>query len=443
MRQKMERLINGLLWLIILGFGFLAARDYVEDNYVPDAFVQPNTHAPALVKIAAKVEHGDDTWLKNHFSAPIPPMGDAPEHWTEVEASLDPSQCGVCHPAQYQDWKSSWHAMGMGPGMMGQLMDGASDKTVDNCQRCHAPNAEQYPRLDGEENPHFDEELRAEGLTCAGCHVRDWTRYGPGDNTTEPDPQPTEDTDGEETDEPRLPHDGFVTNAVYNDAVFCESCHDFSGDDKKLTDKYLQETYAEWRRTQYAEDGVTCQSCHMPEGRHLWKGIHDPDLVKSGMTVTAELETLGTGFMEPVMASLTVTNTGVGHRMPTYTTPRIVLVMEQIDDAGNPIEGTRQEGFIGREVGPMLDNEVYDTRLFPDESFTLRYEADVHENAANLDARVEVWPDEAYTRAYTIWTEKRAEDYPNGLPLLEEALEASIASRFIAWEQTVPIGDAG
>ncbi len=435
MRQKMERLINGLLWIIILGFASLALKDWVADNYVPDAFVQPETHVPALVKISQKVERGEEGWLRNHFKAPISAQGEAPEHWSEIEASLDPAQCGVCHPAQYQAWKESWHAMGMGPGLMGQLLD-ANEKAVDQCQRCHAPNAEQYPTLNGEENPHYDGEFREQGLTCVGCHMRDWTRYGPPKESA---PLP-EAVEGE--DPPRQPHDGFVGNEIYTDSIFCESCHDFRGNDRELKDKYLQETYEEWRRTQYAEDGVTCQSCHMPDGEHSFKGIHDPEFVKAGMTVDAELRALGAGFMEPVMATLTVTNTGVGHRMPTYTTPRIVLVIEQIDAQGEAIEGTRQEGVIGREVGPMLDNEVYDTRLFPDESFSMVYEADRHPEAANLDARVEVWPDEAYTRAYRIWTEKRPEDYPKGLPLLEEALQNSIDSRYIAWEQTVTIGES-
>jgi hypothetical protein len=441
MRQKMERLINGLLWIIILVFGFLAARDWVEDNYVPDAFVQPMDHAPSLVKISTKVEHGDDSWLKTHFSAPVPPQGDAPEDWTEVEASLDPTQCGVCHPAELADWEGSWHAMGMGPGMMGQLSDSPSANMVESCQRCHAPNAEQYPELDGAENPHFDESLRAQGLTCAGCHVRDWTRYGPPSDSPAPAPEPVEGE--EDTEVPRQPHDGFVGNAVYDDSIFCESCHDFRGDQKMLNDKYLQETYGEWRRTQYAEDGITCQSCHMPEGRHVWLGVHDKELVQGGMAVEAELEALGTGFMEPIMANLTVTNTGVGHRMPTYTTPRIVLIMEQTNAAGEPIEGTRQEGYIGRDVSPDLSTENYDTRLMPEESFTMRYEADVHEEATHLDARVEVWPDEGYTRNYRIWIEHKAEEWPNGLPMLEEALEASLESQYIAWEQSVPIGSDG
>ena len=88
----------------------------------------------------------------------------------------------------------------------------------------------------------------------------------------------------------------------------------------------------------------------------------------------------------------------------------------------------------------MKDVEVYDTRLMPDESFTLNYEAELHMNATQLDARVEVWPDEGYTRDYGIWIEKRAEDFPTGLPQLEEALQRSLDSRYVAWEQTVAVG---
>ncbi len=433
MRQKMERLINGLLWIIILIFGSLALKDWVQDNYVPDPFVQPETHAPALVKLTSKVDRPDGTWVEAHFVTPVPLMGEIPEHWSEIEASLDPAQCGVCHPAQYETWKQSWHALGMGPGTMGQLVDQTPEYAA-RCQRCHANLAEQYAVLDGEENPHFDESLQTAGVTCAGCHVRDWARIGPP-NPLAPLPEAVE---GEEP--PRRAHDGFVGRAEFQDSLFCESCHDFGEGERRVKDKYLQETYEEWRRTDYAEQGTTCQSCHMPGGEHSFKGIHDPELVKSGMTVEAELKALGEGFMEPVMATLTVTNTGVGHRMPTYVTPRIVLVMEQVNAAGEPIEGTRQEGFIGRDVGPMNDDEVYDTRLLPDESFSLEYEAELHPQAVQLDARVEVWPDEGYTRAYSIWTEKRPEDHAKGLAQLEEALQHSLDSQYVAWEQTVAVG---
>ena len=98
----------------------------------------------------------------------------------------------------------------------------------------------------------------------------------------------------------------------------------------------------------------------MPQGRHLWKGIHDPDMVRSGLSVEAELTgtTDADGFWawvwntQQLTASLTATNIGAGHRLPTYTTPEIHLIMEQLNADGSPIEGTRQQTTIARRMKP-------------------------------------------------------------------------------------------
>ncbi|MBA7466455.1 hypothetical protein ES707_01639 [subsurface metagenome] len=45
-----------------------------------------------------------------------------------------------------------------------------------------------------------------------------------------------------------------------------------------------ENTLVEWEQSPAARNGMTCQSCHMPQRRHLWRGIHDPDMVRSGLT---------------------------------------------------------------------------------------------------------------------------------------------------------------
>ncbi len=449
----MEKLINTVLWIVLLAFIALAVHHWYKNNYEPVAYQQPTEHAPPLFKLEKKAERSDnEPWFRQHFTNPVPAQGDAPEEWTEIEASLSPKECGVCHPAQLADWQDSWHAKGMGPGMMGQLVDwdGPRDGMVKQCQSCHAPLTEQYPRLDGEANPLYDAEMREQGLTCAGCHVRQHARLGPPTETHPADPMPQEAEDAEETEEtetasvdaeeaPRQPHDGFIARDEFQDAMFCEHCHDFRPGQNSLEDKLIQETYEEYLRTDFAAEGITCQSCHMPEGRHTFKGIHDPEMARAAFTPEAKLVRLGEAFMEPLEATLTITNTGAGHRFPTYTTPTIVLSFEQVDVDGVPIEGTRDEGYVSRYVKPNLSEEFWDTRLMPGEAFTLTYRSELRDEASALRARVEVWPDDGYTRFYEIKTQKFPEDHPKGNPLLEEALQASIDSRFVAWEGLVPL----
>ena len=455
-RGKLERMINTVLWIVLIGFIGAAAKHYFGNNLAPKQFEQPETHAAPLYKVEAKVEDATDeqvAWIRQHFDNPLPAQGEAPEHWTEVEASDAPKDCGVCHPQQLTDWSQSWHAMGMGPGMMGQLVewDGDKDGMVKACQSCHANQNEQYPRIDGQENPHFDAAQREAGLTCVGCHVRGHERFGP---PTEDNPVVEEtdgaDTDAEDTDDAvddsddsddeaaRQPHDGFTARDEFSDGLFCAQCHDFRKGQLSLEDKLLQETWQEWRRTEYAEQGISCQDCHMPEGRHLWKGIHDEAMVRAAFTAVPQLLRDGTGMFDPLEASLVVTNVGAGHRFPTYTTPAVVLVFEQLDSSGNIIEGTRQEGYISRKVTPNLKVEEWDTRLLPGESFEMIYRAERAENAARLACRVEIWPDEQYRINYEIWL-KSDERSDEGRAMLEEAMQAATDSRYTAWEGEVDL----
>lgn len=422
----MEKTLNNVLWAVLLAFGLFAAVRYYQDNIQPHPFQQPSRAAPPLFKLVEQVPDAQLPWLAEHFAQlPLPEQGPAPAGWSALEASLDPQSCGSCHPRQYAEWQGSWHAGAMGPGMVGQLVDMQDNpKLLRACQSCHAPLAEQQPVLaDGTPNPSAQESLRASGVGCAACHVRGHTRSGP--------PKA-----GEPLAE--APHAGFVARAEFQDAAFCRSCHDFKSGQKSLNDKLLQETYAEWRHTEYAAKGVTCQSCHMPEGAHTFLGVHDPALVKQAFTAEAALTEVGDGTLTPTTARLSVTNTGAGHRFPTYTTPVVALVIEQVDAAGQPVPGTRQEGYVARKLRPNLSEELFDTRLMPGESFEMLYSDRRHSAAVALRASVEVWPDEAYRINYEIWL-REPEERPNGASLLREALQAATDSRFVAWEQTLPL----
>lgn len=402
----------------------------------------PQGHAPPLATLPQTVPTtAPSDWLVAHQKSPVAPQGTPPEGWSALEARIDPAACGTCHPQQLADWKESWHAGGMGPGVIGQYVDwdGSNDALVAKCNRCHAPLSEQHLRIRDRatdtwvDNPAAVPEMRGQGLTCAGCHVRDHTRHGP------PSDNPALAAD----DSGRValgPHGGFVVHDEFQSSVFCESCHDFTAKDpaKSLEGKRLQETTDEWRRTPQAAAGQTCQSCHMPDGRHTFKGVHDPDMVRSGVEVVARLDDPGRPLVGTIAASLALTNTGAAHRMPTYTTPEIKLYIEQLDADGAVIDGTRHEGSVARRVTPNLKKELWDTRLLPGETYTLPYGMRRHAGAVALQARVEVWPDEAYRRFYAVKL-RNPENHPKGKAMLEEAMQRATDSRYTLWEQRLPL----
>lgn len=132
----------------------------------------------------------------------------------------------------------------------------------------------------------------------------------------------------------------------------------------------------------------------MPDRRHLWRGIHDREMVRRGLTVTVVEETAPPGR---VAARLVVESTGVGHRFPTYVTPVVVLRAELIDAAGRAIRGTRQEQRIGREVTLDLERELADTRLLPGEKVEFPYARALEGEAVAARFSVVVYPDAFYT----------------------------------------------
>jgi len=318
-------------------------------------------------------------FLSEHWRLPVPAQGGAPADLSALERSLLPSDCGACHPKQYREWQGSLHAGAFSPGFAGQLVEGrlAEAPQLRRCQTCHAPLAEQQPILEsGEAEPAYDASLRAQGIVCAGCHRRSHRVFGP---PRRPELPPLAAV---------LPHAGFEERAEFQESRFCAECHHFF-DDEGVAGKPLQNTWAEWRASPAAAAGRTCQSCHMPDRAHSWRGIHDPEMVRSGVQV-------GWDAFEPdaewVRATLVLTNRDVGHAFPTYVTPRVFLEAWQVDAEDGEIAGTRSRATIGREIDFSAWQERFDTRVLPGESMRLDYAQARHSRARTLIGRVTVDP---------------------------------------------------
>ena len=331
-----------------------------------------------------------ESFVARHWRTPLRPQGPAPERFTPLEASLAPEACGTCHPAQLADWRTSIHAAAMGPGVAGQLAElrVRDPATALGCQNCHAPLAEQMPLVPGTlaDNPAFDAALGARGIPCAACHVRGHERFGP----------PRRDGSlASAAPRASLPHEGVTRTPAYLASSFCRACHQFGPDGYALNGKPLEDTYEEWKASRFAAAGVQCQDCHMPDRRHLWRGIHDADMVRGGLTIT--LDDAPPRVSGGVAARLVVENSGVGHRFPTYVTPLVLLRAELVDAAGHALAGTRVERRIGREVTLDLEREVSDTRLAPGERAELVYARALEDGAVAARFSVVVYPDAFYT----------------------------------------------
>ncbi len=171
----------------------------------------------------------------------------------------------------------------------------------------------------------------------------------------------------------------------------------------------------------------------MPDRRHLWRGIHDPDMVRSGVTI----EWMPNGETGDGRVGLQVTNSGTGHRFPTYVTPAVDVTLELLDADRNPIPGASRSAEIGRAVAFQSGAwvETRDTRLQPDSAMTMTYP--VTPEARYVRGSLRVRPDAFYRNVFAGMLGRALSD--TARVLIDTAHEGSIASPFLIFDETVAI----
>lgn len=381
---------------------------------------------PSAGAAAATVE----AFLAKHWRDPLHAQGSPPASFSEQEASLDPAVCGQCHPQQYEDWRQSLHSQTMGPGIRWQfhLMDQAQ---ANRCMRCHAPLAEQKALIALERKwPHAPQSsppsyvpstLGQQGLVCAGCHIRGHERFGPPARTRAAGP---------------MPHGGFTETEAFADSRFCAACHQFPEDGPRLNGKLHEDTYAQWRASRFGQTDQSCQSCHMPDRRHAWHGVHTPDMVRKALDVSLRLVPAGDGSVE---ARALIRNTGAGHHFPTYMVPKITAVLNLLDPNG-VVRAELARHVIGWKVDVALTQEEFDTRIPAGESLAVSGTVDPPREAGwRVELRLEVAPREHYERMFEDMLAKSAQLEQETVALLRQAHEEARATRFEALRLAEPL----
>ncbi len=317
-----------------------------------------------------------------------------------------PKDCAQCHSTLYDDWSKALHSRSVGPGLVAQLDPSNEPGFAMSCYYCHAPLVEQSevvgPGAGKDEhtkNPDFDKRLQGSGVNCGVCHLREGIIYGPS--------PPKEGGRGPGSGDGHSMPGGPATSGgqrhasvqkdFFSDARFCAACHQLDAG-FKLNGKLLMNTYREWSQSKYARDNVACQSCHMPGRRHLFRGIHDPQMVRSGVKIETERWPAG---KLGIKARLRITNSAVGHMFPTYVTPSVVVSGFLIDAQESLIQDTVKEAVIARRVTLDLSQEVFDTRIPPQGTFSFDYESGELLGARALVFEVRVFPDEFYNRFFS------------------------------------------
>ena len=280
-------------------------------------------------------------------------------------SSLSAEECGGCHEEIYEEWKSSIMAQAWTEPYF--QVDFVWDNSLQICKNCHIPLENQQEdlvlgfndraKLDPilKPNPNFDPVLQNEGVTCAVCHVdEDGVILGPYDLKTEAHPTRKDDrfTDG---------------NSV------CKKCHWVQGD---RWDMFLKlPPCGNFAEIKQAGKKVNCVKCHMPRvtrvmgidgpvrtgGRHTWRGGHDPEMVKSAAKI--EVTEDKDSSADKKSYTLSVTNVGTEHRLPTGTPDRHLEVSFRLYDSGGKLIREKID-FLERTIlwRPFII-DLWDTRL--------------------------------------------------------------------------------
>ena len=397
------------------------------------ASLMPNKSAKAgqngSISVARHLRVGKQPPSKaatSFFRKIIVPQGKPPSQLAPAQASLSAKQCGRCHAKQKREWQGSFHGRAGSPGLIAQLLPRENPHGaafVGSCQRCHAPLAEQTPFLPGgkkgpQPNAAFRSDLREEGINCAGCHVRKWTRQGPVRNPGSG----------------LLPLEGYPVKEmeIYERSDFCIDCHQL-GPKTAVNGKPRLNTYREWLEGPYMRRGIQCQHCHMPNREHTWKGVHDKETFSQGITVLGSMKR---DRKNNVVAKISVTNSGAGHYLPTTPTPAAWIIAELLDDDGDVLETKKKR--IGWHL--VFTNgkwkEIEDTRIPPGESllFTPFFRS---KRATHVRVSIFVSPDDFYEGFYlqTLKNKHAARERT----MFEIALARTRDAKYTAYRRLFPI----
>ena len=189
-------------------------------------------------------------------------------------------------------------------------------------------------------------------VACTACHLRDERVVGSRGNGNRAEGLPLDHADFGSPD--------------FKDSRFCAPCHQ-SDAGVSANGIPLTNTYAEWLASPFSARGVTCQNCHLPGGRYLFRGIHDPETAASGITVAARNEGAG--------VTLSLSSTGVGHKFPTYAVPRVRMQLSLWRDDGERRTRLAFDEHIIERMVRWVDGkwfEHFDTRLSPGETASVR-----------------------------------------------------------------------
>lgn len=258
------------------------------------------------------------------------------------EGYTESQTCGACHTVIYKEWKNSLHASSISDPVFLGVFNEVEKEKKSFCLKCHAPTV----RVTGDYD--LTQFITKEGVTCDFCHTvksvdlnKDepfefdlgFVKRGPFESDLE------------------IGHKNRYSE-IHLKAEFCAGCHEVVNQNGF----HVMSTYSEWKGGPYAEKGVQCQNCHMPE--EFGTPIVNPEIAETQRSVTAHKFLGGHSQINITKAaSLTqvldksnnslsvvvyVTNSEAGHSLPTGIPSRKVILTVKLFDSKGEIIGEKE-----------------------------------------------------------------------------------------------------
>ena len=305
---------------------------------------------------------------------------------SELLQTLHAEECGACHQEIYKEWQTTIHSQAWTDPYF--QADWQFDRSQHICKNCHIPLDRQQEHIvtgfrDKDKwdpilapNPDFDPQLQHEGVTCAACHLRDGKIVGTLGIEDVPHPVKKIDdpntvcvrchvVEGDRWDTFfRFPPCGTVAEIKANPysrltRADLETRADYSGTLPEMPVTVATQTSSPLDYPQGKTGEITlpdksslgCVQCHMPlverplvEGgqvrpvrQHLWRGGHDPAMVKQGLEILFTEAEKQSGSERKFI--LTITNVGAAHYLPTGTPDRSLSVeLRSLDREGKVVK---------------------------------------------------------------------------------------------------------
>jgi len=309
---------------------------------------------------------------------PLDPTRDPGYAWNHASAATDPDDvmaCGTCHPWHYDQWYDSRHARAADSGHVTwerEQMVREDPLAVDDCRGCHQP-AYALDALDRGEEPTWQAREPMAGNHCDFCHkiegLRDVRESGVlgAYSVLRPDARRSGRPGGIHvvfgpSADATYAYMGAAYNPLFQSSHLCAGCHQGGGAWRNGGPPKI-DTFGEWKlwaSSRPNEEFRSCLDCHMPGAETFdktdramdqmaWDALHrspqdvhshrflgsDTEFAQHALEVSVEKQ------QDPATGAWTVevavSNDGAGHKVPTGTWTKHVVVGVWAEVDGRPL----------------------------------------------------------------------------------------------------------